>query len=140
MSEDREEQKILMSYEAWIGQNILEIDRAYNRGDFIRAHLGISTLYANMLDQDRKGLMEFIKERCKGSSTDLTPQTARDLLETVEGAWWETRVESEHWRDEWRRIYMAMIDYFARKGYLFKTRKFEAGEEEDVLSVGEEDT
>jgi hypothetical protein len=127
----REEQQILMSYEEWLGSNILGIDRAYNRGDFIGAHLGILTLFSNMLAKDRKGLREFI-EKNAGDYPEIKPHDVDDYLMPSGPSALEAKIAGEWHIPEWRTIYMAMIDYFHSRGYLFKTRTIELGDEHDV--------
>jgi hypothetical protein len=137
MQKIREERQILLNYEAWLSLNIMGIDQAYNRGDFARAHLGILTLFSNMLSEDRKGLREYI-EKHREDYAEIPNDVDSYLMPSSPSAL-ETKVIEPWHIPKWRSIYMSMIDYFHSKGYLFKTRTIELGDELDV-SVGPEDS
>jgi len=122
----REDKLVALSYEAWLSSNVLSIDNALNRGDFDRAHFGITTLFKNMLIIDRKGLIEFINEH--PGDYRLSSGEAEDYLEPTNVEYTLIQRITDPWgRGTWGNIYMAMIDYFRKQGYLFKTRTIEVG-------------
>lgn len=123
----KEEAKLLLNYGGWLSSNVVSIDRSYNQGDFIKAHLGIGTLYANMRAKDREGFLKFIAKH--QDRYEISPYQARECVRSVDVEPDNFVLESEQYRKVWKNMYMAQIDFFDHEGYIFKTRKFQAGQE-----------
>jgi len=132
----KDEPKIWLKYEAWLGNNVTQIDNAYVSGDYPRAHRGIMTLYSNMRQPDREGFIKFVlknKEHYGASSNCSVLGLSRHDLETFldpsTASARRRKIYSPIYERKWRNIYRAMIDYFAYRGYLFQSRVFELGNE-----------